>query len=206
MKSLRNLMIWALVSSALPAAAQAAETSAKVVTDRTERGKLSDLRQIVRGDTGKWSDAETLRHAPPVTRKPQGVTLDDWADQLAEEKVATTAEDDNWLIFRTRQLDDNDRVWVQKIERRGHEFTVMLQEAIWQGRYNKTFTYYEVAAINLGKLPPGDYSVRWVVQPLTFKQLEKPPLPGRDTKENWPLDDQPAAGRVVELRVAFAVK
>ncbi|MEQ1859079.1 MAG: hypothetical protein ABMA13_04020 [Chthoniobacteraceae bacterium] len=178
----------------------------KAVKDRSERGTLSDQRQMVRGDTGKWSDKSTLQHAPPLRQKPQGVSLDDWADQLAEKNVATTSGDDNWLIFRSRQLDDNDRVWIEKIERRGSEFTVVLHEAIWQGNYFKTFTYYEVTAVNLGPLPPGNYSVKWLVKPLTFKQLEKPAQPNRDNKDNWPIDEQPAAGKPVGLRAAFSVR
>ena len=125
---------------------------------------------------------------------------------MAEKTPQTKTTDDNWLIFRTRQLDDSDRVWVEKIERRGNEFTVTMSEAIWQGRYQKTFTYYEVTAVNLGPLPPGDYEVKWVVKPLTFKQLEKPALPNRDNKDNWPTDEQPAGGKPVELQTAFSVQ
>jgi len=63
------------------------------------------------------------------------------------------ATDDNCLIFQTRQLDDNDRVWVESVERQGNEFTIVMKEAIWQGYYYKTFTGYEVLVVNLGKLP-----------------------------------------------------
>ena len=178
----------------------------KAVTERTQRGTLSDQRQLVRGDTGKWSDAAKLQHAPPLSQKPQGVSLDDWADQLAEKTPQTKAADDNWLIFRTRQLDDNDRVWIEKIERRGNEFTVVLNEAIWQGRYQKTFTYYEVTAVNLGKLPPGDYTVKWIVQPLTFKQLEKPREAQNNYQTNWPADEQPGSAKAVEVKTAFLVR
>ena len=157
---------------------------------------------MVRGDTGKWNDKATLQHAPPIQQKPQGMSLDDWADQLAEKKAATTATDDNWLIFRTRQLDDNDRVWIEKIERRGNEFTVVLNEAIWQGRYFKSFTYYEVIAVNLGKLPPGDYSVKWMVNPLVFERFEDPGRP----QDNWPKDERPGKTKPVELTVAFSVQ
>jgi hypothetical protein len=178
----------------------------KVLKDRSERGTLSDQRQMIRGDTGKWNDAAKLQHAPPIQQKPQGLSLDDWADQLAEKKVVTTAADDNWLLFRTRQLDDSDRVWIERIERRGDEFTVTLNEAIWQGRYQKTFTYYEVTAVNLGPLPPGNYSVKWLVKPLAFKQLEKPREAQQNYQTNWPTDEQPAAGKPVELQAAFSVR
>ncbi len=184
----------------------AQDATLKALKDRAERGTLSDRREFVRGDTGKWNDAAMLQHAPPLAQKPPGISLDDWADQLSENKTETTAADENWLIFRTRQLDDNDRVWVEKIERHGNEFTVVLNEAIWQGRYFKTFTYYEVTAVNLGKLPLGEYTVKWFVKPLTFKQLEKPAQPNRDNKDNWPLDEQPAERKAIELRTAFSVR
>lgn len=181
-------------------------TVIKAVKDRTERGTLSDKRELVRGDTGKWNDAATLQHAPPLAQKPSGMSLDDWSDELAEKKPATTASDDNWLIFRTRQLDDNDRVWIEKIERSGNEFIITMHEAIWQGNYFKTFSYYEVDAVNLGKLPAGDYTVKWVVQPLTFKQLEKPREAQNNYQTNWPTDAQPGSAEAVELKASFSVR
>lgn len=186
--------------------------------DRTARGTLSDQRELVRGDTGKWSDTATLQHVPPLERKPQSLSLDNWAEQLAEKDTANTAGkkfavtssgepgDDHWLVFRSRQLDDNDRIWVEKIERRSSEFTVTMSEAVWKGRYFKSFTGYEVHAINLGKLPPGYYTAKWIVNPLTCKQLEKPAQPFRDTKDNWPLDEQPAERKPTELTATFSVQ
>ncbi|MFN0077293.1 MAG: hypothetical protein ACKVY0_12550 [Prosthecobacter sp.] len=178
----------------------------KKVKDRSQRGTLSDQRQLVRGDTGKWNDSATLQHAPAIQQKPQGMSLDDWADELAEKKPATTASDDNWLLFRTRHLDDNDRVWIEKIERSGNTFTITMHEAIWQGNYFKTFTYYEVTAVNLGKLPSGNYTVKWIVKPLIFKQLEKPREAQNNYHTNWPLDDQPGSVQPVELKAAFSVR
>lgn len=177
----------------------------KEARDRSQRGTLSDQRQIVRGDTGKWNDAAMLLHAPSPAKKPQGMSLDDWMDELAEKKPALSAADESWLIFRTRQLDDNDRVWIEKIERAGNAFTITMHEAVWQGSYFKTFTYYEVDAVNLGKLPPGDYTVTWIVKPLVFKQLEKPREAQRDYQTNWPLDEQPGAGTPVEVSARFTV-
>jgi hypothetical protein len=181
-------------------------TVLKAVNDRAERGTLSDQRQLVRGDSGKWNDSATLQHAPPLAQKQQGMSLDDWADEFTEKKPATTAADENWLLFRTRQLDDNDRVWIEKIERSGNAFTITMHEAIWQGNYFKTFTWYEVTAVNLGKLPSGNYTVKWVVKPLTFKQLEKPREAQNNYQTNWPLDDQSGSGKAVELQTTFSVK
>jgi hypothetical protein len=177
-------------------------TILKALKDRSARGTLADKRELVRGDTGKWNDTATLQHVPPIERKPPGLSFDNWAEQLADKKSPTTPGDDNWLIFRSRQLDDNDRVWLEKIERRGNEFTVVLNEAIWKGRYFKSFTGYEVIAVNLGKLPPGDYAVKWIVNPLVFERFEDPGRP----QDNWPKDERPDKSKPVELTVAFSVQ
>lgn len=199
MKLARILLIWATTSAMLHAQES---TVIKAVKDRTERGTLSDQRQFVRGDTGKWNDAAMLLH----TKKPTGMPLDDWIDEWNEKKPQTTAEDENWLFFRTRQLDDNDRVWIEKIERSGNAFTITMHEAIWQGNYFKTFTWYEVTAVNLGKLPPGAYSVKWIVKPLTFKQLEKPREAQNNYQTNWPTDEQSGGGKLIELKASFSIR
>ena len=180
-------------------------TTLKAIKAASERGTLSDQRQLVRGDTGKWNDAAMLLHAPSLAKKPQGLSLDDWIDDLTETRPSVTAGDDVWLLFRTRQLDDNDRVWIEKIVRNGSAFTITMHEAIWQGNYFKTFTYYEVDAVNLGKLPAGDYTVTWFVKPLVFKQLEKPREAQNNYQTNWPTDAKLGDGKVVELRTTFSV-
>jgi hypothetical protein len=177
-------------------------TTIRGITDRAGRGTLNDARQLVRGDSGKWNDKATLQLAPPMERKPQGMSLDDWAEQLAETKFSTSPQDDNWVIFRSRQLDDHDRVWVEAIERRGNEFTIVMNEAIWKGRYFKSFTGYEVIALNLGKLPAGDYAVKWVVKPLVFERFEDPGKP----QDNWPKDERAATEKPGELTAVFSVK
>jgi hypothetical protein len=203
MKLFLTLLALALVCPAGTSPAEESKPATlRALKDRTARGALADRREMVRGDTGKWNDRATLQHVPPIEGKPQGLSLDNWAEQLSGKKSAPTPADDNWLLFRTRQLDDNDRVWVERIERRGNEFTVVLSEAIWQGRYSKTFTYYEVVAVNLGKLPPGDYSVKWIVAPHVFERYENPGQP----KDNWPKDERPDKAGPVELKTAFSVQ
>lgn len=188
----------------------------RALKDRTQRGTLHDAFQYVRGDTGKWNDNPILQHVPPIERKPPKKSLDDWADQWLEPDFQLTTDDDNWLILRTRQLDDNDRVWVERIERNGKTFTVVVNEAKWQGRYSKTFTYYSVFGLNLGKLEAGTYEVKWMINPLTFKQFDGD---GRPT-DHWPKDEQAVVApsedrrprapqfdnrKPIELRVTFAV-
>lgn len=206
MKTISVLIIAALVISGMPLLVQDPQPQrdswTRALKDRSQRGTLQDAFQNVRGDSGKWRDEPSLQHAPPIGEKPVKMSLDDWADQLLEKKgFQTTPRDDNWLLFRTRQLDDNDRVWVERIERQGNQFTVVLNEAIWEGRYSKTFTYYGDFGVNLGKLEPGKYEAKWIVKPLLFKQFEGSGRP----MDNWPKDERPAEKKPVELRVTFSI-
>lgn len=173
----------------------------KTLKDQSERGKLQDRSQNVRGDSGKWNDEAALQHAGPIPPKPPAVSLDDWFEGQLEADFQLTSNDDNWLLFRSRQLDDNDRVWVERIERNGNQFTVTLHRAIWQGRYRKNFTYYSVAGVNLGKLEPGKYEARWIIKPLKFSKFTGE----GQARGNWPQDEQPAAAEPTELKVEFSV-
>jgi hypothetical protein len=104
-------------------------------------------------------------------------------------------------VFRSRQLDDNDRMWIERIERRGNRIEIVACEAVWQGRYSKNFTWYNVMAVKLGRLEPGRYEAKWTIKPLAFKKFDRPgPL-----AEAWPQDEQPAEEKPVELSVAFTV-
>ena len=185
--------------------ARTGETWTKVLKDRSKRGTLHDAHQKVRGDSGKWNDEPLLLHAPPLGKKPAKLPLDDWADGLREETVKVTQGEDNWLLFKTRQLDDNDRVWIERIERRGNQFTVTLSEATWQGRYLKTFTYYNVFGVNLGKLPPGNYEATWVIKPLEFREFEGNGRPQDQRTENWSKNEKEAGKKPQELTVKFTV-
>jgi hypothetical protein len=201
-------VIVSLAVVSLPAFAQE-QAWIKEAKDPTRRTVLHDSEQPVRGDSGKWNDNPILQHAPPIAQKPPRVSLDDWADQWLEKKFQPTGNDDNWLIFRTHQLDDNDRVWVQRVERRGNQLRVVCNQAIWQGRYQKTFTYYQVVGVNLGKLEPGKYEVSWVVQPLAFTKFDGDGRPakfdGARQTNNWPSDERPAEKKPTELRLSFTV-
>ena len=178
-----------------------ADAWTKALKEGAKRGTLHDAFQNVRGDTGKWNDKPILQHALPIEQKPAKMPLDDWADQLLQRDFQTTSKDDNWLLLRTRQLDDNDRAWVERIERRGNEFTIVLHEAIWQGRYSKTFTYYSAFGVNVGKLAPGKYEAKCIIKPLAFKQFDGD---GR-SMDNWPKDERPTDQKPTELRVTFSV-
>lgn len=198
MKTTCGLIVW-LGILGLPLAAQEWTREAK---DRAKRTALHDAAQLVRGDSGKWNDDPRLQHAPPIALKPAKLSLDAWAEQLRKQKVELTHQDDNWLIFLSEQLDDNDRVWVERIERRGQQLTIVANQARWQGKYFRNFTCFQVIGLNLGKLEPGKYEVKWIVRPLVFTKFDgdSKPLP-----ENWPQDEAPTSRKPTELRLSFTV-
>lgn len=195
-----------LVVAALPAqepapAKPSGDVWTRTLTKRSERGLLSDLRETVRGDSGKWNDEARLQHVSGLHRKPSGKSLDDWTESQAAENIVPTSNDDHWLVLRTRQLDDNDRVWIERIERRGREFVIVLNHAVWRGRYSKNFTFYQLEAVNLGPLPPGSYKAKWIIQTLDFTRYEDPGQP----KDNWPKNERPSTAQPVELTANFTV-
>lgn len=191
-----------ILSLLIASTALRAEDWTRALKDGAKRGSLHGAAQVVRGDSGKWNDDARLQHAPPLSVKPAKMTLDAWTDQLLKGKVETTDKDDNWLFFRTAQLDDNDRTWVERIERRGNMITVSVSQARWQGRYFRNFTKYEVVGVNLGKLEAGKYEAKWVVRPLTFSKFDGD---GKALDANWPKDEGPVEKKPAELRLTFTV-
>src|SRR5262245_7607942 len=89
------------IASAMICVALPAQDWTKESKDRAKRAALHDAAQLVRGDSGKWSDEARVQHAPPIQQKPAKMTLDAWADQLLKKKVELTDRDDSWLIFRS---------------------------------------------------------------------------------------------------------
>lgn len=208
---MKHIPGWTIVTIAIVASlavAQEAETSKqawkKAVTERTQRGTLRDAYQYVRGDSGKWNDDARLQRIPPASRKPPKVPLDDWAESLQEKPVQFTTRDDNWVLFHSRQLNDNDRLWIESIERNGDAFTIIAHEAQWRGKYGKNFTYHSVIGVNLGKLAPGEYTVKWTVKPLDFNRFESNDRP-RKPQDDWPKDERPAQRKAQELALTFTV-
>ena len=188
------------------AAAPSGDTWTRSVADPSKRDTLHGAFQKVRGDSGKWNDAPQAIHAPPRGERQAKTSLDTWMEQVMEQDFQLTPQHDNWVLLRTRQLDDNDRVWVERIERRGDQFTLVVSEAVWQGRYGKNFTYYNVIGANLGKLPPGEYRVRCILKSLVFSRFAgngRPRDPQR--RENASTDERPAGTRPVELQLTFRV-
>lgn len=196
---MKNTSILLVMFSTLPLCAEDWTREAK---DPAKRTALHDAGQLVRGDSGKWNDAARLQHAPPLAQKPAKMSLDAWADQLLKMKFEAAKNDDHWLIFRTEQLDDNDRVWVERIERRGRKLTVVANQAKWHGKYFRNFTYYQVIAVNLGKLEPGSYETKWVLRPLTFTKFDGD---GKALDTNWPRDERPADQKPTELCLTLNV-
>lgn len=180
-----------------------AEDWTKESKDRTKRAALHESSMLIRGDSGKWNDDNRVVHAPPLARKPATLSLDAWVDELLKKPVELTEKDDQLLILRTEQLDDNDRLWVERIERRGQKIDLVTNLAKWQGKYFRNFTCYHVVAINLGKLEPGKYELKWVIQPYVFTKFDGD---SKAIDTNWPKDERLAEKKATEIRLAFTVK
>ncbi|MBM3994486.1 MAG: hypothetical protein FJ303_10100 [Planctomycetes bacterium] len=184
--------------ASLPVAAQDWTKESK---DRGKRAALHDAGQRVRGDSGKWNDDAGIIPVPTFDAKAK-ISLDAWADQHAKTKPKLTDKDEHWLILRTDQLDDNDRVWIERIERRGNKINIVANKAKWKGKYFRNFSYYQVIGINLGKLQPGMYDVQWILQPLTFTKFDGD---GKMLDTNWPMDERPVDKKPTEVRITLSV-
>lgn len=201
-------LVTALLCHAIVATALIADESdawSKALKSPAERGSLEVRAENVRGDTGKWRDDALIQVVPALAEMPAKFSLDDWADQLLDAKATLAPSGETWLVFRTRQFDDNDRAWVEKIQRQGNRFNVVMHQAIWKGRYGKSFTYYRVIVVNLGKLPAGDYEATWTVQPLSFTTFEDP----KNFQTSTSKGEQPATekkGEKLKFDIAFKVE
>jgi hypothetical protein len=197
-----------LVASAASAVADEAAWT-KALADRTQRGKLHDAAQLVRGDSGRWNDAERWVHCPAPPKMAARFSLDDWAEPWAAKKFSPATDAENWLVLSTRQLNDHDRVWVERVERRGNRLTVVVSQAAWRGKYFKNFTGYHVLAVNVGRLEPGAYEATCILRPLVFSKFDGNGQPQEKVEErfrdNWPQDEQPADRKPAELSLTFSV-
>jgi len=181
------------------------------VTNPHDRNALLD--ELWGIATGQASPGERLLHAPPIEWK-NTRTLKGWFEHVARQKVNVSSEDDNWLIFRSGQLNDNDRVWIHAIQRQGDKFTMAVHRAKWTGQYagrgaylasplNSHYTYY---AANLGRLPAGRYSARLVVQPYVFAEFDAQSVPHRQSSLKYPQDARPDdQAKPTEMEIAWTV-
>jgi hypothetical protein len=162
--------------------------SSKAITKAEERGTLEDRTEKIRGDSGKWSDLALLQVSSAPAASTDKGSLDQWADSLGKKKSTLTSEHAIWLIYRSEQLDDNDRVWLESIERdeEGKKFTITFARATWLGNYSKNFTWYSMTGVNLGKLLAGEYEVTWIEKPLEFKRFVDP----KNHVKSWPEDEK----------------
>lgn len=176
----RILFLFTLIACVSAAAEE------RKLKDRSERGTLADRFEKIRGDSGKWRDEPRLQVSPNI-HPVAGKSLDVWADAMNEKSWFLTDESDTWLIYRSEQLDDNDRLWIESITREGNTITVTFCQATWLGYYSKNFTWYGAWAVNLGKLEAGKYKVEWEPKQLEFQQFEDP----KNRRNSWPKDEKP---------------
>lgn len=188
-------------TAAFPILAQEAAWT-KALKKGDQRDALHGSSHQVRGDSGKWSDAPRLVCDLSLQKVPNPRELDAWVESLSKKSEPSSTTGNTWLIFRSDQLDDNDRLWVERIERKGNQIRVVASLAKWRGKYFRNFTYYQLVAVNLGKLEAGKYQATWVLQPRTFTRFDG----DGKTQGNWPKDDQPAEKKTTELKTSFEVR
>lgn len=172
----------------------------KSIDSPSERGTIEDKSERIRGDSGKWRDDARLQVAP--SPDPDAPSFDDWADGLPDDPGSFEAGKEVWLIYRTEQLDDNDRVWVESVKRdlENGKITVVFARATWQGNYRKNFTWYSATGVNLGPLPAGNYEVEWIEKLFEFRQFDDP----AKRQDAWPADlSEP--GESTSIGVSFRI-
>ncbi len=154
---------------------------------------LSQVYEFVRPSSGVTSKEDQLIVVPGP--KPKDQTPSQWFGGGLKAGNDPTADQETWLLFRSMQLNDNDRMWIERVERAGDTFTVTMSRAHWSGAYAKNGTFHEVHGVNLGKLPAGKYTVKWIVRKSSFKEFGK---------DGWPKDLKPA--QPTELKASFPVR
>jgi hypothetical protein len=117
-----------------------------------------------------------LLYAPPIECKPKGQQLSQWFDSVKRraKRYQATAKDNNGLLFRTR-FSEYDRLRIEGIERQGNSFTVTMKHEMYCGSLYKNGTRDRIFAVDLGKLPVGKYTAKWVIKTTFFGPLAKNP-------------------------------
>jgi beta-lactamase regulating signal transducer with metallopeptidase domain/Leucine-rich repeat (LRR) protein len=164
----------------------------KQVKSPKDRGTLHDAYQ--HNAAGKPTKRDELQVAPPIDKLSIDVDLETLFEVLKQKRIRFSSSGNTWLLFRSKQLDDNDVEWIERVERSGNEFTVTLRRAIWDGPYKKNITFHDLFGINLGKLPAGKYTVKWIIRRSRFLEFDK---------HRWPKGEKPA--KPVELNTSFRV-
>jgi|GEM_PF-3256949 beta-lactamase regulating signal transducer with metallopeptidase domain len=169
----------------------------KAVGDGTARGTLNQSFQQVRDR--KRSGKDQVQHAP-VHHAKNGRDLNSHFDDANRAPFQLTPTDDNLVLFRSRQLNDNDRMWIERVERQGDQFTITAHRAIWTGIYTVNVTHYDVFAVNFGKLTPRTYRVKWLITPLEFGESDR--LDAHDR----PIVERPSSTeKPIELPTGFTI-
>jgi RNA polymerase sigma factor (sigma-70 family) len=153
---------------------------------------LSHVHEYVR--SGPKSEGDQMIVVPGP--KPKEQTPSRWFGSGPKAGNDPTADQETWLLFRSKQLNDFDRMWVERVERADDTFTVTMSRAIWLGPYSANATFHEVHGVNLGKLPAGKYTVKWVVRESGYEKFGK---------DGWPPEDRKPAGSA-ELKASFPVR
>ena len=171
------------------------------IQEPKKREPLHDVLQEVRGKRSKQDQLWVVPGGPHILRMSKEGNLSVWLDTLAfKQQVALMADKDTWLLFRSKQLNDNDRVWIESIDRskvgRGR-IEVVCRRAVWNGRATENATYHPVFGVNLGRLAAGTYEATWVVRECSFREFDE---------ERRPKDIEAVDSEAVHLKKGFLCK
>jgi hypothetical protein len=126
--------------------------------------------------------------------RPAKQTPSQWFTDRLKADNALTDDQETWLLYRSRQFSDYDRMSIERIEQQGNTFTVITNHAFYLGALYRNATCHEVHGINLGKLPAGEYTVEWIIRSSAF-------TPAKDG-----IQERKPAGCWGELKENFTVR
>lgn len=95
--------------------------------------------------------------------RPQKQALSQWIQSRLKADNVLTADQETWVLFRSQAMSDHDRMSIERIEQQGNLFIVTMNYTPYLGPLWRNAMYHEVHGINLGKLPAGDYTVKWMI-------------------------------------------
>ncbi len=132
--------------------------------------ELEDAREDVQGAAaGAGPAGFSIQHAPAYSAAKGSLSAYDAG--MREKDFQLTAADDASLLVRGERLDENDRAWIERVERRGGDILVVVSLARWSGTYYWNTPCRPHFAIDLGRLPPGNYVAACVLERFEFTEF-----------------------------------
>lgn len=103
-------------------------------------------------------------------------TLTQWFDSVARraKPYQPTAGENTWLLFRSSGIGSQDRLRIESVHRQGSAFTVTMEYERYVGSEFARGVVHPEFSVDLGKLPAGEYTVKWVIHRFWFGPQVQP--------------------------------